>query len=198
MVVRTLDVKDLFRTRDVDEEILGPKVSYLSAIGALMFFAGHTRPDLKLGMYSQVDELQFHGVRSCGISSENDASTVLYEDNAACIAQLKECYIKGDMTKHILPKFFFTHDLQKNGDIIVQQVHSSDNLADLFTNALLISNFRKLSHNIGMRQLKDLNHDFIPLGFPDKVFNEAAFLKRINGHRRGSVMDKYEIDVHIY
>nr|GEX32610.1 reverse transcriptase domain-containing protein [Tanacetum cinerariifolium] len=70
--------------------------------------------------------------RSCGISSETEVPTVLYEDNAACIAQLKEGYIKGDRTKHILPKFFFTHDLQKNGDIIVQQVRSNDNLADLY------------------------------------------------------------------
>ena len=61
----------------------------------------------------------------------------MHEDDATCIAQLKEGYIKGDRMKHILPKFFFTHDLQKNGDIIVQQVHSSDNLADLITKALL-------------------------------------------------------------
>nr|GEX74062.1 retrovirus-related Pol polyprotein from transposon TNT 1-94 [Tanacetum cinerariifolium] len=189
MVVRTLDVKkDPFRPRDVDEEILGPEVPYLSVIEALMFLAGHTRPAivfsfnlfatysscptrrhwngvkqifrylqyLKLGMYLQVEELQFHSGRSCGISSETKAPTVLYEDNATCIAQLKEGYIKGDRTKHILPKFFFTHDLQKNGDIIVQQVRSSDNLADLFIKVLPTSTFRKLSHNIGMRRLKDL------------------------------------------
>ncbi|XP_070013416.1 secreted RxLR effector protein 161-like [Nicotiana sylvestris] len=30
--------------------------------------------------------------------------TILYEDNAACIAQLKEGFIKGDRTKHISPK----------------------------------------------------------------------------------------------
>jgi hypothetical protein len=40
-------------------------------------------------------------------------ATVIYEDNTACIAQLKEGYIKGDRTKHISPKFFFTHDLKK-------------------------------------------------------------------------------------
>ena len=57
----------------------------------------------------------------------------MYEDNAACIAQLKGGYIKGDRTKHISPKFFFTHDLQQNGEIEVQQIRSSDNLADLFT-----------------------------------------------------------------
>lgn len=38
----------------------------------------------------------------------------------ACIAQLKEEYIKGDKMKHILPKLFFTHDLQRNGNIIIQ------------------------------------------------------------------------------
>jgi hypothetical protein len=93
---------------------------------------------------------------SCSNSPEKEAPTVLHEDNAACIAQLKEGYIKGGRTKHILPKFFFTHDLQKNGYVIVQQVRSCDNLADLFTKALSTSTFRKLSHNIGMRQLKEL------------------------------------------
>ena len=53
----------------------------------------------------------------------------MYEDNAACIAQLKGGYIKGDRTKHISPKFFFTHDLQQYGEIEVQQIRSSDNLA---------------------------------------------------------------------
>jgi hypothetical protein len=36
MVIRSLDVKkDHFRPREDDEEILGPEVPYLSAIGAL-------------------------------------------------------------------------------------------------------------------------------------------------------------------
>ena len=46
MVVRSLDVnKDPFRPRMDDEELLGPEVPYLSAIGALMYLASHTRPD---------------------------------------------------------------------------------------------------------------------------------------------------------
>ncbi|XP_035830162.1 uncharacterized protein LOC118479634 [Helianthus annuus] len=40
---------------------------------------------------------------SCGFSSGDEGPTILHEDNAACIAQLKEGYIKGDRTKHILP-----------------------------------------------------------------------------------------------
>ena len=67
--------------------------------------------------------------------------TILYEDNFACIIQLKGGYIKGDRTKHILPKFFFIHELQKKGDIDVHQICSSDNLADLFTKALSTTTF---------------------------------------------------------
>jgi len=46
---------------------------------------------------------------------------------------LKEGYIKGDGTKHILPKFFFTHDLQRNGDVEIQKIRACENLTDLFT-----------------------------------------------------------------
>ncbi|XP_070015812.1 secreted RxLR effector protein 161-like [Nicotiana sylvestris] len=47
MVVRSFKVnKDLFRPPEEDEKLLGPKVPYLSAIGALMYFANATRPDI--------------------------------------------------------------------------------------------------------------------------------------------------------
>ena len=64
--------------------------------------------------------------------------TTLFEDNTACIAHIKRCYIKEDITKHISPKFFYTHELelQKSAEIDVQQIRSSDNLADLFTKSL--------------------------------------------------------------
>ena len=52
-----------------------------------------------------------HIQESCGLSSVKDKPTILFEDNAACIAQIKGSYIKGDRTKHISPKFFYTHEL---------------------------------------------------------------------------------------
>jgi hypothetical protein len=52
-----------------------------------------------------------HIHRTYDSSSSRGTPTILYEDNTACIAQLKKGYIKGDRTKHISPKFFFTHDL---------------------------------------------------------------------------------------
>ena len=91
-----------------------------------------------------------------GLAVGKEEPTIIYEDNAACIAQLKDGYIKGDRTKHILPKFFFTHDLQKAKEVQVVQLRSSDNSADLFTKSLPISTFKKLVHQIGMRQLKNL------------------------------------------
>ena len=43
MVVWSLEVtKDPFRPKDETEELLGPEVSYLSAIGALMYLANYT------------------------------------------------------------------------------------------------------------------------------------------------------------
>ncbi|XP_019241952.1 PREDICTED: uncharacterized protein LOC109221988 [Nicotiana attenuata] len=93
---------------------------------------------------------------ACDLSSKGNILTTLYEDNIACIAQLKGGYIKGDRIKHISPIFFFTHDLQKNGEIDVQQVRSSDNLADPFTKALPTSTFEKLIYKIGMRRLRDI------------------------------------------
>ena len=97
-----------------------------------------------------------HIRQTCGLFYGEMIPTIIYEDNTACIAQLKEGYIKGDRTKHISPKFFFTHDLQKDNVINVQQIRSSENLADLFTKALPTTIFEKLVHNIGVRRLKDL------------------------------------------
>jgi hypothetical protein len=73
-----------------------------------------------------------------------------------CITQIIGGYIKGDRTKHISPKLFYTHELQKSGDIDVKQIRSSENLADIFTKSLPTTTFKKIVHSIGMRRLKDL------------------------------------------
>ena len=91
-----------------------------------------------------------HIRKSCGLSYIKNKPTILYEDNAACIALVKGGNIKGDRTKHISPKFFYNHELQNNGEINVQQIRSNDNLADLFTKALPTTTFKKLVHQIGM------------------------------------------------
>ena len=47
MVIRSLDVKkNPFRPCEKDEELLGPKVPYISAIGALIYLANCTCLDI--------------------------------------------------------------------------------------------------------------------------------------------------------
>ena len=46
---------------------------------------------------------------TCGLPFIKDNVTKLYEDNVACIAQIKKVCIKGDKIKHILSKFFYIH-----------------------------------------------------------------------------------------
>ncbi|KAG7527793.1 hypothetical protein ISN44_Un262g000030 [Arabidopsis suecica] len=144
MVVRSLGLdSDSFGPKKDEEEVLGPEVPYLSAIGALM-------------NYVWLDPFQGYVGSLLQDAATTTSKTIIFGDNTACIAQLKDGYIKGDRTKHILPKFFFTHDLQRDGEVRVVQVRSSDNSADLFTKALPTSTLRKLTHQIGMRRLKDL------------------------------------------
>ena len=102
---------------------------------------------------SQIQHIQ----ESFKLPSIKDNPTTLFQDNVACIAQIKRGYIKGDITKHISPKVFYTQELKKSGGIDVQQIRSSDNLKDLFTKSLPTSTFKKLIHKIGMHQLKDIN-----------------------------------------
>ena len=61
--------------------------------------------------------------------------TVIFEDNAACVRQFKEGFIKGDRTKHIDPKFFFTAELEGK-EINIQSIASSNNVADILTKSL--------------------------------------------------------------
>jgi len=259
MVVRSLDIeKDPFRPREEEEEeeILGPHVPYLSAIGALMYLANSTRPDIAfavnllarhsaaptkrhwvgvktvlrylngtrdLGLFYNKNQdpsllgytdagylsdphngrsqtgfvflqggtaiswkstkqtlvststnhseiialyeasrecvwlrrMINHIIQSCGIGAI-ETPTIIFEDNSACVTQMESGYIKSNMTKHIILKLFYPHELQKNGEIEILQTKSCDNLADLFTKSLPYSSFRKCVEGIGMKRLRDL------------------------------------------
>jgi len=85
-----------------------------------------------------------------------ETPTIIFGDNSACVTQMESCYIKSNMTKHIIPKLFYPCELQKNGEIEILQTKSCDNLADLFTKSLPYSAFCKCVEGIGMRRLKIL------------------------------------------
>jgi hypothetical protein len=96
-----------------------------------------------------------HIAQSCGIGVL-DTPTIIFEDNLACVTQMESGYIKSNMTKHIIPKLFYPHELQKNGEIEILQTKSCDYLVDLFTKSLPYSAFRKCVDGIGTRRLRDL------------------------------------------
>ncbi|KAL0375711.1 UNVERIFIED_CONTAM: hypothetical protein Scaly_0688700 [Sesamum calycinum] len=67
MVLRSLDVKkDPFRHQKSDDELFGPKAPYLSAIGALIYLANHTRPDTIFAIIYQQD-IVIHPRESIGM-----------------------------------------------------------------------------------------------------------------------------------
>ena len=97
-----------------------------------------------------------HIQETCGLPSIRGNATKLLDDNAACIAQIKGGFIKGDKNKCIFPKIFYTHELQKKCEIDVQQIWSCNNLAYLFTKTLPWTTLKKLRYDIGIQILRDL------------------------------------------
>ena len=68
---------------------------------------------------AKINDLSYPQKLWISLEKENPWTT-LYDDNAVCVTQLKGGDIKEDRTKHISPRFFFTHDLQKKDDIDMQ------------------------------------------------------------------------------
>ncbi|KAM3337655.1 hypothetical protein P3S68_031980 [Capsicum galapagoense] len=127
----------------------------------------------------------------CGVKYDN-LPTILHRDNSAYISYLKGGFINGDRMKHILPKFFYIHELQKNDDINVQQIRLTDNVTNLFIKSSPIATFKKMLHKIEMQRSRVFSlggvnmrctlfllRGFVPLGFPCKVFNEATKMRII-------------------
>ena len=64
----------------------------------------------------------------------NNSFTVIYEDNAACVAQVRGGYIKEDKAKHISPKLVYTHELQESQQVDVKQIRSANILQTYLPN----------------------------------------------------------------
>ena len=93
---------------------------------------------------------------TCELPHNPDEPVVIYEDNTAVIDQAKHGYIKGDATKHISPKLFFTHQQQEHQKIEVKHIGSESNHADLFTKSLPKYSFQKHVKAIDLRKLSEL------------------------------------------
>ncbi|XP_026420306.1 uncharacterized protein LOC113316309 [Papaver somniferum] len=179
MIGRSLDVRnDPFRTKEDGEEVLGAEIPYLSAIGALLYLKGtidmglfypyederkiakatpytETPNNILVG-FADAGSITTHIRGTSGLNYTTEEPTCIYEDNAACIEQMKQGYIKGDNTKHISPKFFYNQQQQCLLNIQINKVPSDENMADLFTKSLPKSLFEKHVKSIGLRKLYEL------------------------------------------
>ena len=96
-----------------------------------------------------------HIQQTCGMNTVQ-TPTIIYEDNAACITPVQSGYVKSNLTKHINPKFFYAHELQKMNHVRILHTKSCDNLADFFTKSLPASSFERCVRGIGMMRLREM------------------------------------------
>ena len=83
--------------------------------------------------------------------------TVIFEDNAACVAQMNTGFIKANRVKHISPHIFgFTQDLIETCQIEIRKIESENNIVDMLTKALPAYKHKKLVLEVGMKTLHEL------------------------------------------
>lgn len=80
----------------------------------------------------------------------------IYEDNTFFTDHAKHGYIKGDNTKSISLKLFFTHEQQTIQNIKVQHNGLDKNHADFFTMSRPKYSFQKHVGAFGLRKLSKL------------------------------------------
>ena len=96
-----------------------------------------------------------HIQQTCGLNTVQ-TPTIIYEDSAACVAQVQMGYVKSNLTKHISPKFFYAHELQQLNEVRVLHTKSCDNLVDMFTKSLPASTLERCVRGIGMMGLREM------------------------------------------
>ncbi|XP_069152496.1 secreted RxLR effector protein 161-like [Solanum lycopersicum] len=137
MVVRSLDVnKDPFRPQEKDENFFGSEVPNLSAIGALMYLANTTRPDIAF-----VVNL---------LARYSSAPTKRYWNEIKHILR----YLKGTTDMGLFYSVNCSSNLVGYADagylFDPHKILSRDNVADLFTKSLPTATFKKMVHKLGM------------------------------------------------
>ena len=93
----------------------------------------------------------------CRLQVEEKA-TVIFEDNAAAVAQVATGFIKADRVKHINPTLFgYMQDLVETNQVVVTKIETVKNISDILTKALPAYRHRELVRAAGMRTLQELS-----------------------------------------
>ena len=82
------------------------------------------------------------------LDSKNKKSLIIYEDNQSSI-KLCSNHIHNDRSKHIDVRLFFLRDLVNNGVLTINYISTKDQIADIFTKALLSELHHKFVQHLG-------------------------------------------------
>nr|GFC56811.1 hypothetical protein [Tanacetum cinerariifolium] len=116
-------------------------VPYALAVGSIMYAVRCTRPDEAVWVRKFISWLSVVPTIEEPIS--------MYCDNTRAIAIANESGItKG--ARHFRAKVHYLREVIELGDIKLEKVHTYDNLADPFTNALAFPKYSEHTKNIGM------------------------------------------------
>ena len=69
---------------------------------------------------------------------------IIYQDNLSTIQLIKNGCSNSERTRHVDIRFFFLHDRQEKGDVILQYMRTEDMIADILTKPLQGESFMRL------------------------------------------------------
>ena len=93
-------------------------------------------------------------LKELGVVPDAVRPIVLFCDNSRAVANSKEPrYTKG--LRHVERKFHLVREIETRGDIVMTNIASSQNLADLFTKALPAKVFDVHMDKLGVRRMSD-------------------------------------------
>ena len=93
-------------------------------------------------------------ITELGVVSEIEQPLSLYYDNTGIVAQAKEPR-SHHKSKHILRRFHLIWEIVERCDVIVEQVDTKNNIADLFTKALSMQQFDSHLDSMGNKYRGD-------------------------------------------
>ena len=80
-------------------------------------------------------------INELGVAPSLDGPILLYYDNTSVITQAKKLK-SHQQTKHILYCYHRARVIMDRGDVELQKIDGKENLADLFTKALSVKEFK--------------------------------------------------------
>ncbi|KAG5869756.1 hypothetical protein JTB14_018085 [Gonioctena quinquepunctata] len=136
-----------------DEISLEISEKYRKAIGALLYIAVNTRPDILVStsILSRKKQLYQKHVKKQLLEDfgEEVIEIKMFEDNQSCIKMLDSERI-NDRTKHIDTKYNYAKEMKKKNEIFFEYCPTNEMVADILTKPLEVNKIRKFREMMGL------------------------------------------------